>query len=188
MPSTSKFNDRHCDGCCNVPSNLHANLYYQEQDVGESRRIAVNRTRCPRPPGRPRARAAIGRGRLDRRYENSYRRRQPRPAYEISRRTILDVHKPMTIRYNQRYNPTPRESCDVCSSSPHSRNHASSALSAHIAPLAALSSALFFLSVSLSHAPCAHARATAIAPPPLPLLAHEHQSSSVISSHRAARC
>jgi hypothetical protein len=21
------------DGCCNVPSNLHANLYYQEQDV-----------------------------------------------------------------------------------------------------------------------------------------------------------
>jgi len=168
---------------------IYMPIYTTRSRTSENRGAlpSIGRAARARPGGR--GRGAIGRGgRLDRRYENSYRRRQPRPAYEISRRTILDVHKPMTIRYNQRYNPTPRESCDVCSSSPHSRNHASSALSAHIAPLAALSSALFFLSVSLSHAPCAHARATAIAPPPLPLLAHEHQSSSVISSHRAARC
>ena len=51
------------DGCCNVPSNLHANLYYQEQDVARiAAYIAVKKTRyppAPRPGGR--GRGAIGR-------------------------------------------------------------------------------------------------------------------------------
>lgn len=44
------------DGCCNVPSNLHANLYYQEQDVRNS--SMLNRTRSNDALARRRAAAA----------------------------------------------------------------------------------------------------------------------------------
>lgn len=76
------------DGCCNVPSNLHANLYYQEQDVARiAAYIAVKKTRyppAPRPGGR--GRGAIGR-RLYRRYDLG--RRTKFPGHD-SRRTQTD--------------------------------------------------------------------------------------------------
>lgn len=126
----------------------------------ESRHIAVKQTRRPAP--RPGGRAGRGRARGD-------LGRRLYVAYDLGRRvrnfpdTILDVHKPMTIRYN----PTPRESCDVCSASPHSRNHASSALSAHIAPRSTLFGSLFPLRLAFARAmrPCPCHRHRAVAAP-----------------------
>ena len=135
------------------------------------RRIAAHCRQSDALPAPARAAAGAGRSAAggsildDTKIVTVARRRQPRQAYEISRRTILDVHKPMTIRYNQRYNPTPRESCDVCSASPHSRNHASSALSAHIAPRSTLFGSLFPLRLAFARAmrpcPCHRHRAAA---------------------------
>ena len=143
------------DGCCNVPSNLHANLYYQEQDVA---RIAAHcRQSDALPAPRPGGRRAPGRGAIGRRLYVDTTSAGVRNFPD----TILDVHKPMTIRYN----PTPRESCDVCSASPHSRNHASSALSAHIAPRSTLFGSLFPLRLAFARAmrpcPCHRHRAAA---------------------------
>jgi hypothetical protein len=49
------------DGCCNVPSNLHANLYYQEQDVARiAAHCPVIRRAARAPPGRPPGAGARG--------------------------------------------------------------------------------------------------------------------------------
>jgi hypothetical protein len=74
------------DGCCNVPSNLHANLYYQEQDVARiAAYIAVKKTRyaARAPPRGARAAAGARRGDVGRRL---YRR------YDLGRRTKFPGH------------------------------------------------------------------------------------------------
>ena len=120
----------------------------------ESRHTLPSKRRATRP--RP-ARAAAGAGRS----AGGYTVDTTSAGVRNFPDTILDVHKPMTIRYN----PTPRESCDVCSASPHSRNHASSALSAHIAPRSTLFGSLFPLRLAFARAmrpcPCHRHRAAA---------------------------
>jgi hypothetical protein len=123
----------------------------------ESRHIARSSDALGPRPARGGRRRAPGRGAIGRRLYVDTTSAGVRNFPD----TILDVHKPMTIRYN----PTPRESCDVCSASPHSRNHASSALSAHIAPRSTLFGSLFPLRLAFARAmrpcPCHRHRAAA---------------------------